>query len=68
MSETRLYTVENTKTKEVRLVEAKNQSAAVNHCIRNDYEVKSANAIRVAKLMSSGVKLESAVEVEANHV
>lgn len=55
----RIYEVVS-KTGAKRLVQAANPAQALRHVAANEYGVQAANALAVAKLMSSGVQLEQA--------
>lgn len=60
----RIYEVTNKQTRVARLVFALNPAQATRHVIADTLEVKAANAVRVASLMSSGVQLENAPEAQ----
>lgn len=58
---TRTYSVTPTEGPS-RLVEATNQAQALRHVAKDTFTVKIAGGMEVARLMSSGVKLEQAAE------
>lgn len=55
---TRPYCVMNNKTKEIRLIDGKSQSNVLGFVSREYFTVSTPNAKEVARLMSTGVKLE----------
>lgn len=57
---TRLYTVTNKATEEVRLVDASHPSVALGHVARAEYTVDKPTSKEAAALVAAGIKVESA--------
>jgi len=55
----RIYIVNDKTNDTTRLVEAPNPAQALRHVTLKQFDVSAASAIEVAKLMSTGVKLET---------
>lgn len=58
----RIYAVNNTTGDKTRLVLAANPAQALRHVAHNQFNVKVASAIDVAKLMADGVTVEQIKE------
>lgn len=61
----RIYAVNNATGDKTRLVLAANPAQALRHVAHNQFNVKVANAIDVAKLMADGVTVEQIKEAAA---
>ncbi len=61
----RIYSVSNTTNGSTRLVLAINPAQALRHVAQNQFDVKVASAIDVAKLVAGGVAVEQIKEAAA---
>lgn len=62
--QTRIYTVISKTDNKTRLVEAANPAQALRHVAHDLFEVKPANAMKVASLMLEGVEYERSKPAE----
>lgn len=57
----RPYLVTNLKTNSVRLIEGQNVSNVARYIVATDYSIEACNSMDAVKMVSNGVKLESAM-------
>lgn len=57
---TRIYAVEDSKSKTVALVEASTPAQARGHCARKQYAAKVATQTQLVELLGKGIKVEKA--------
>ena len=58
---TRPYLVTNLKTNSVRLVEGQNVSNVARYVVATDYSIEVCGSMDAVKMVSNGIKLESAM-------
>lgn len=54
-----VYEVTNKHTKKVRLIETRNQSVALKHCAKDDYEIKTLTTSGLVKILKTGIEVET---------